>query len=171
MILLCIRLAIADATPLSYEEALRSAAKNNPEILKSAATIRIAEGGLLQAKAIFDPQLTAGYFRRFSTSQQIFAGFGLFDTESNGNSWNLGFSAYLPTGTQLNLEWETNQNTTRYVLSDGQVEQEFSPFDTRLSLNVSQPLLRGFSTEYTMRNLREASRNMTLAELTQMPYE
>ena len=155
MIFILMKLALADASLLSYEEALRFAAKRNPEILKSSAAIRIAQGGLTQAKAIFDPQFNAEYTRRFSTSQQFFAGFGLFDTESSGNAWNLGLSTYLPSGTSVSLDWQTNQNTTRYVFSDGQVEQEFSPYDTRLSLNIVQPLLEGFSTSYILRNVRE----------------
>ena len=158
--------SLLQAAPLSYDEAIQLALKNNQTVRSANAELRAADGTVMSAKSIFDPSFTVGYGKNISTTEQFFAGFGTFNTDNIGTSWNAGVNSFLPTGTTFSLEWATNQNSTRYKLENAPVEQEANPYDTRLSLNITQPLLEGFGINYNLRNFREAKYGQTIAQQT-----
>lgn len=156
------------AAPLSLDEAMQIAMENNPQLQKLAFDIASAEAQVLSAKSIFDPNLTASAGRNFNTQQQFFAGFGIINTEIFGPTWSVGSSFALPTGGTVSLDWTTSQSKSRYTLEDVPVDdQQFNPYDTRLSLNISHNLLDGLGLENNRQGIETAERGVKLALLSQ----
>jgi outer membrane protein len=157
--------AAAFALDLSYSQAMEAAIEGNQQLRGALLDIEAAQGSMLSAKGAFDPTFTGTVGRNVSSGQQYFAGFGVFNTEVLGPSMSVGMQSQLPTGTSLSADWSVSRTTSRFVLEGAPVEEEISPFDTRIQLNFSQPILQGFMLDYNMRPLREAKRSLDLAEL------
>ena len=169
--MIALLLTLAFGEPLSYEAALSSAQKKNPDIKASMLDVEQSDAGILIAKAVLDPTFNASVGQNLSTKQQFFAGFGLFNTEISGLNWSTGLSAILPTGTSMTLDWTSNRSATKYQLQDAPIEQEVNPYDTSLNLNINQPLLEGILPSYNLRGLREAQSTRSLSQLTQNETE
>ena len=75
MTLLALFVLSTNAQAMSYDEALRLAEQNNPDLQLAAAQRDAAKGGLLAAQASWDPQLNAGVNRPVSTDQNFANGF------------------------------------------------------------------------------------------------
>ena len=164
-------LSFAWSEPLTFEQALQTAQKKNPDIRSAALDVEQSDAGILIAQSILDPQLNASIGQNLSTNQQFFAGFGLFNTEVSGLSWSTGLTALLPTGTSMTLDWNSNQSSTKYQLQDAPIEQEVNPFDTSITLDINQPLLEGVLPSYNLRGLREAQSMRSISQLTQNETE
>ena len=164
-------LTLAFGEPLSYEDALSSAHKKNPDIKAALLDVEQSDASILIAKAALDPIFNASVGKNLSTKQQFFAGLGLFNTEISGLNWSTGISALLPTGTALTLDWTSNRSATKYQLQDAPIEQEVNPYDTSLNLNINQPLLEGILPSYNLRGLREAQSTRSLSQLSQNETE
>jgi outer membrane protein len=164
-------IGLCSGEPLSYEQALSTARKKNPDIQSAALDVEQSDAGILIAQSILDPQFNASVGQNLSTNQQFFAGFGLFNTEVSGISWSTGLTALLPTGTSMTVDWSSSRSATKYQLQDAPIEQEVNPYDTSLSLNINQPLLEGLLPSYNLRGLREAQSTRSLSQLTQNETE
>ncbi|MEC7983665.1 MAG: TolC family protein [Myxococcota bacterium] len=151
---------------LSFEEALSIASKKNNEIKLAELDVESSEGGILAARSMFDPQLSATVGQNVSTGQQFFAGFGLFKTEMSGLSWSSSLNSTLPSGTSISIDWNNNQTATKYQLEGAPIEQEVNPFDTGLSFSVNQSLLEGVIPSYNLRMLREAQSAQGISTIT-----
>ena len=75
MTLLALFVLSTNAQAMSYDEALRLAEQNNPDLQLAAAQRDAAKGGLLAAQASWDPMLNAGVNRPVSTDQNFANGF------------------------------------------------------------------------------------------------
>ncbi len=158
-------LSFALARDLSYEEALLLALEQNPQLHSAHADLKSAEAGLLAAQGIFDPRATMELGRSLSTNQQLFAGVGAFNTQTVGPSGSVGLQGLLPYGTSFSWNYQVSRTSSRFKLENVDSEQEFSPFDTSMRFNISQPLLEGALTGYNLRQVREAKQSIDLAEL------
>ena len=126
--------------------------------------ILAAKAGMMSANGVFDPRLQLSAGQNVSTTQQFFAGFGLFNTQVYGPSTTLGFRSTLPSGTSLSLDWTTSRTTSVFQLAeDSDLEQEISPYDTSLTLTITQNLLQGVLLRYNLSAVRRAKQNLSLA--------
>ena len=112
--LMLLLLSTGWAEELSYQQALQQALQNNAQLSTAELDVKAAQGGVLSARSIFDPQFTTSYGRTFSTSQQFFAGIGLVNTDFTGYSFSTSLQSNLPTGTNLSMSWQTDQNNNRF---------------------------------------------------------
>ena len=152
------------ARELSIDDALKLTIEQNPQLKQADYDVERAKTSYMSAKGIFDPQLTASVGRNVSTNQQLMAGVA-FDLETAGPSYRVGFQSQLPTGTNVSMNWNTSRTSTKFKLENSPSEQEFNPFDTRLQLNLTQPLLQGSSVMYNLRFVKEAQRGIELSVL------
>ncbi|MAA79130.1 MAG: hypothetical protein CL916_07700 [Deltaproteobacteria bacterium] len=164
-------LSLVWSEPLTFEQALQTAQQKNPDIRSAELDVEQSDAGILIAQSVLDPQFNASVGQNLSTNQQFFAGFGLFNTEVSGLSWSTGFTALLPTGTSMTLDWNSNRSATKYQLQDAPIEQEVNPYDTSVMLNINQPLLEGILPSYNLRGLREAQSIRSISTLTQNETE
>ena len=156
------------AEELSYQQALEQALQNNVQLSSAKLNVKAAQGGVLSARAIFDPQFSTSYGRTFSTSQQFFAGIGLVNTDFTGYSFSTSLQSNFPTGTNFSMSWQTDQNNNLFRLENDLIdaEQSNNPFSTQLSVTITQNLLEGHRISYNLQPLREAQQVLTIAELT-----
>ena len=158
--------AVSAPLELSYEESLVRALNNNPNIQSAHLDVERAQGSLLESRGIFDPRLNTSFGRNYSTQQQFFAGIGAFNSEIYGPSYTIGFQSYLPTGTNMSVDWSTSRNTSVFTSQDFEgVEQEISPIDTTLTMTLTQSLLQGHRTQFNLQPIREAKRSLSISEL------
>lgn len=161
-------ISLAFAEPLSIEIAMQDAMKNNLQLQRAEYELSSAQAQINTAKAIFDPNLTSNVGRNFNTQQQFFAGFGVVNTEFFGPTWSLGSNISLPTGGQVSLEWQTSRSQSRYTFENNPVNQEISPYDTNLTLNISQNLLDGFGLKV---NLQPITSSKRAADISTLSYQ
>ena len=163
---------VGRAAPLAYEDALKLALERNPTLLGAEQDLRGAQGALLAAKAIFDPNLTAGLSRSSALEQGLTFGFPT-TTENRSGAWNFGLNKYFATGTNTALSWTNLQNRTLYSADNqarlDQVRQlgflnEDQLFNSRLTATVTQPLLEGFRMATNLAGVRAARSAETQAE-------
>lgn len=129
---------------LDLAETLRIALRQNLEVVIERKALAITARGEDVALGPFEPVLAAGYSHGDSdspptTSQEGEAG-EIFNFVSDG--WYVGLSKRFTLGTKLDLEFTSGR--TQSTLGTA-----VAPLNYRSSLvlSVSQPLLRGFSTD------------------------
>jgi outer membrane protein TolC len=158
--------------PLAYEDALKLALERNPALLGADQDLRSAQGALLAAKGVFDPNLTAGFNRASSLDQGLTFGFPT-TTENRSGGWDMGVNKYFATGTSAALNWTNGQNKTLYSAENterlDQVRQlgflnEDELYTSRLTATVTQPLLEGFRMATNLSAVRTARSAETQAE-------
>jgi len=166
MIVFWINLAYATPLTISYKEAMDIASRRNPEIHSTHLDVERAQGGVMEAKGVFDPTLNLNFGRNHRTQQQFYAGLGTFNSEVYGPSTTVGIQSYLPTGTRIAIDWITSQNTSLFISEEFEgIEQQISPIDTTLTMTLTQSLLQGYRYQFNMQPLREAQRSLSISEL------
>ncbi|MDG1137168.1 MAG: TolC family protein, partial [Phycisphaerales bacterium] len=116
-ILLCIAAAVlsADARELSYEQALNQALRANPTLVGARLDVEAADGAMIAAKGIFDPTVNASTTANQFTSEST-REFGEVLSEFKSLNWRMGVNQFLPTGTNLGVEWSTTSTRFKYEL-------------------------------------------------------
>lgn len=130
---------------LDLAETLRIALRKNLDVVIERKAVHIAARGVDAAEgALFEPTLTAGYGHSDSqsppsTSQEGSAGEILNFTTDD---WRLGVSKRFSPGTRLELDMTNGR-------AKSSLGTAVAPLNYRstFSLGISQPLLRGFSTD------------------------
>ena len=104
----------ADTLSLSYEQALEQALAVNPALAEAKLDVDAADGALIAAKAS-------------STCPHRLVDLNQFTSESTREfvrssykslNWQVGMSQYLPTGTNLGVDWTTASTRFKYELRD-----------------------------------------------------
>lgn len=167
MLSLLLLTLVAQAGPLTYDEALQRALERNPELLGSDASRQAAQGALLAARSPFDPNLTAslGYAGSKSESTQEF---GEVLSDFKNLSFDTSLSQAVSTGTTLSLGLSGSQSRFRYELRDTGfvVESDEPQWSTDLQASIRQNLLEGLSRSYNLQGVRQAARSLDQAELS-----
>ncbi|OGV41943.1 MAG: hypothetical protein A2X46_17955 [Lentisphaerae bacterium GWF2_57_35] len=136
---------------LSIEEAVLRALENNRALHVERLNPQIQRTFEAQARAAFDPVLSAGA----AVSREEAIG----GTNGNNNltvtEGSVGLSQALPTGTELGLELATDQ-------ARGAASSE--DYATRAGLTVQQSLLQGFGTGASLATLRQARLDTQFSE-------
>lgn len=150
--LLCLQFQSARAEQmeisLSLAEAVETALLKNLGLKLTREDVISAEGAALAAEGVFDYQLTGeiGAGGRNETPVTEFAG-----TEENNALWNAGVEKRFTPGTEVGLNWDNGNLDTDSDL------YLFDPvYSTDLTLDLRQPLLRGFGRDAQMADLNSA---------------
>ena len=157
--------AAQDASPLAYDDCLKRALEGNIAFQRAGLDVTSADGALLAAKATFDPMLTAGA-NTFSRTGESFSQFGEVLENTQRQSWNMGVTQYVPTGTTVSVSWDWSRFQTNYTLVDSDIEIESDDpfFQPNLNLSLSQELLQGFRMANNLGGVRRAERARDAAE-------
>lgn len=166
--------AAAEPLALAYDDALQRALDGNPAALGASADLRRADGALLAARAVFDPQLVANADRAVETRENLAVGGAVAETDSLRTNGGATLSSFLPTGTTAALSFLSSQNRTLYAFADAEEEALFRQlglvnenpfFFTNLSATLSQSLLQGHRMAWNLRGVRQATRGRDAAAL------
>jgi HAE1 family hydrophobic/amphiphilic exporter-1 len=148
--------------PLSIREALAMALENNKDIEVARQNVKIAEFDLRGARGAYDPRLsTSSYYERIKNPISSFL--------SGGSNGTTSSSDY--TGT-ARLEGQSPRFGGNYRLDFSSIRQttnnQFVPlspqYPTALTLNYTQPLLRGLSFDNNRRQIEIAKKNLSLTD-------
>ncbi|MFK5956052.1 MAG: TolC family protein [Planctomycetota bacterium] len=146
---------------LSLEEVVLLASEQAPALAQARLRGLAAEGGVLEADGAFDPVLFADVTYSFSESPAngFFSSFG--NTKSRRYDANQGIRQALTTGGSFDLAFQESYNEASF-LPDPQS-------DVSLTLNFTQPLLRGAwdMTGTQALRLAEYARDRDLAGIRQ----
>ncbi len=134
---------------LDLAETLQLAVKQNLGVALERRTLRISNLSVTVAEGLFEPNLELSYAHGSSrtppsTFQEGMAG-QIF--EAADDRWRLGVGQRLSTGTQLSLDFITTRSTSTLGTAVAPLNYRSS-----LSLGVTQPLLRGFSTDLDLQS-------------------
>jgi outer membrane protein TolC len=146
--------------PLSLDEAVARALENNSDITVerfnpelSAQTVRGAEG-------YYDPFLFATLTKSSTDTKgtNFFSGGETVNTKSG--LWNFGVQQQVQTGASLSLAFNNNKRDTNNAFTT------FNPvFNSSLSLNLTQPLLKDFSIDSPRLQLKLAKKGREISDV------
>lgn len=161
-LLLLPTLLLPQAAALTLPEALRLAEENNPAIVMARADRSSAEGGLLGAKAVWDPGFTSGVNTSNSAQQGRFQGVPtLFESASTG--WDAALSQSLPSGTAWQVSWDNTRSTQSGSFAGVEIEEALT-WQSQLNLSLTQQLLKGHRLSYNLRTVQAARASLDAAE-------
>jgi outer membrane protein TolC len=145
--------------PMSLEECILSALKNNPRVAADVLTPEIAAADARRAGEIFLPKLSLG----LTKDSQNSASYSFIDaaeqiiTKDSGTS--LAYSQLLPTGGQLSARLSSySQDTNRSFLTINPL------YGSTLTFGLTQPLLRNFGFAVTRQQILVARNNFDTSE-------
>lgn len=147
------RRAEAQTLRLSLSDCIALAMKQNNDILIAEYEPLASDADVYSAKGEFDPvwQTTAQYVNaQQSLNQQAVAFGGIDGIRQYQTTINSTFGGKLHTGTQYALVFALSKEENTF---GGFIEE----FDTNLSLQLTQPLLRGAGMKYNKFRIRAAS--------------
>lgn len=168
------RLIENGALMLSVEDAISLALQNNLNIEVQRYTTWIDQANLLYAKSgangltLFDPTVTSALSLEHSDvpyNEPFLAGAqATVDTPTNLESAsaaeNFGYTQGFATGTQAQVFFDNSRGSTNF----GEF-YIFNPyFQSTLTVEISQPLLRGFGTLPNTRYIIEAKNNVKIGD-------
>lgn len=160
-------LAAAAAAPLelTYEQALAIARDRSPGVRTADADVSAAQGGLLAARAPFEPSVTAST-SYFSSTNEGTGQLGNFYADTSGWSASLGVSQTLASGTTLGVELESSQNEFLYRLVDTSLDPFTGDpqYSSSLAFTLSQNLLEGHRLAWNLQGRRAAEGALSAAE-------
>lgn len=157
-----IGVALDDQLPLTVAQAIEMALANNNDIDASRNTARISDFGLMGARGVYDPLLSAeGYYESLTTPTASAIGGAVNGavtlTRFFGSAGVTGFSPYQggSYSALFNSSRTTTSNTNSFLNPQ---------FPSSLVLNYVQPLGRNRSIDNNRRNIEIARKNVDLTE-------
>jgi outer membrane protein TolC len=141
----------AEGVRLSLREAIEIALANNVDLQVAVAGSEAGRYGVLQAKGIFDPFVSADASIDDSQSPAATALAGAVVTKSRTSNGNLAVRQLIPYGGTFTLGWNNQKQVTNssFFFVNPQ-------YTTNAFLRVDQPLLRNFGIDATTRLIRIA---------------
>jgi len=132
---------------LSLTEAVRIAVRQNLDVMLERKTVEAAQLGTTVAGGAFEPTVAAGVRHADTASPPASAQEGSADQifTAVDDSWRISIGQRLHSGTQLNLDFDSG----RAKSSLGTAVQPLN-FRSVITLAITQPLLRGFSTDLAL---------------------
>lgn len=149
--------------PLTYDEALAGALRANPQLATSQLSHEQAQGSLMAAQGMFDPELSLSG----SWSQFTRVAFDPLNYKNSGSNLNgeIGLGGQLLTGTNYSLGGSLSRSDT---LTDYDLlpENESDAWQRSIRASITQNLLKGHRLAYNMQQITRARNGVTIAELT-----
>ncbi|HNQ80338.1 MAG: TolC family protein [Acidobacteria bacterium] len=146
--------------PLTLDEAIARALKNNLDIAVESYNPELAEGQLFKARETFLPQfdLSFGDDHRESPSYWWLQGEGT--SIDKYRNYSAGIAQMIPTGGRFSLSFQGYRSETN------QSFQLINPrFGTTLAVSFSQPLLKDFGLKIARRQILEAENSLEIADV------
>ncbi|MBI3090418.1 MAG: TolC family protein [Candidatus Tectomicrobia bacterium] len=150
--------------PLSIEQAMELALRNNLSISIERTSVEISDANLEAAQGEFDPRLFAGPALRrtvvpvSSALSRVGAGAQQLEIDEENLDFNAGVRKRLDLGASVELEFSANR------LESTQGFQNFRPrYAPSLDLSLTQPLLRNFGREVTRSRIIVAQTNRVIS--------
>ncbi len=153
----------ANQLPLTLDQAIELALKNNNDIDSSRIDVKIAETNLTGAKGVYDPQLVSenSYESRTTPTASTIGGAG-----SNGavtqtsTAGTIGLEGNSPkAGGNYQATFSSSTTTT-----NNQNATLNPQYPSGLTLTYTQPLWRGLRTDNNRRNIEIAKKNLSLTD-------
>ncbi len=140
----------SEAIRLTLNDCLLKALENNFDILLEAYSPEISEFSIREYKGLFMPQLSFGfenYNRRYPTNW--YAQGELINYKSNG--YSVGLTQRIMTGGEINLSLsnQISDSTQKLLIVN-------PTYSGNLSLDFTQPLLKGFGPKISRREIKIA---------------
>ncbi len=153
----------SEQKPLTLEEAITLALRNNNDIDASRDEVRMAEFSLQASRGAYDPRFTTeSLFQRAVTPVASSLGGGSADgsvTQTNAVA-NARLSGLAPkAGGSYQFEFNSSRTTT-----NNQFASLNPQFPSALTFNYTQPLWRGLRTDDSRRQIQIAKKNLALSD-------
>ncbi|MEP7213581.1 MAG: TolC family protein [Acidobacteriota bacterium] len=153
---------VANQLPLSLDEAIEMALKNNNDIDASRDTVRIAEFNLRGARGVYDPLINSQSYYESATTPTASAIGGAVNgavtqTRYFGTAGVDGYSPWL--GGQYSARFDSTRSTTSNTNSFLNPQ-----FPTLLTASYTQPLFRNFRFDSNRRQIEIAKKNLGLTD-------
>ena len=153
---------MADQRSLTLNDAITLALENNKDIEVTRKNVRIAEFDLLAARGVYQPRFTGQTFYERATVPNI-SFFTPQITKVTNDSFvgNAGIQAFVPRfGTILSATANNQRAAT-----DNPVSIISPQYNSSLSFQITQPLLRGRGFDQNRRTIEIAKRNLSLTDV------
>ncbi|MCS7313791.1 MAG: TolC family protein, partial [Acidobacteria bacterium] len=139
--------------PVRLSDLIRSALQKNLDLQWARLQPEFAEATVYQEEAAFQPQLTAnfGTGSEQNPSASVLAGAPVI--EQRRTNMGLGFSQRIAWGTLITINLNQNRMSTNSSFASLNPQ-----YNSGLSIQVTQPLLRGFGPWNAQANLRAAEK-------------
>lgn len=146
---------VADAAPLTLDDAIRLALQRNQALKVSAFSPDIARANVLAAYGAFDPEFS--FRRTYREGQVQVSTVPLITSVTQTDDYALSFGGLAPWGLTYSLNaTANNQRGTFNRFTDNYV--------TFGGISITQPLLRGFGFGANLSTLRIAKADRTIAD-------
>ncbi len=153
---------VANQLPLTLEQAIEMALKNNNDIDASRNDVKIAEFNLRGAKGIYDPLIDAGSYYESRTTPTASTIGGATNgavtvRQFYGNTGLSGFSPYK--GGNYSAAFTSSRTNT------SNLNATLNPqYPSELTFQYTQPLLRNFGIDANRRAIEIAKKNLSLTD-------
>ena len=153
---------LANQLPLTLEEAITLALRNNNDIDTSRNDVQIAEFNLKGSRGIYDPIISSESYYESTTipTASLIGGAvngAVTQTRFFGNAGVSGFTPWL--GGNYTARFDSTRSTTSNTNSFLNPQ-----FPTVLNFSYTQPLLRGLKTDNNRRLIEIAKKNLSLSD-------
>ena len=153
---------VTDQLPLSLDQAIEMALKNNNDIDATRDTVRIAEFNLRGARGVYDPLLSGQSYYESATTPTASAIGGAVNgavtqTRYFGTAGVDGYSPWF--GGQYSARFDSTRTTTSNTNSFLNPQ-----YPTLLTASYTQPLFRNFRFDSNRRQIEIAKKNLGLTD-------
>jgi outer membrane protein TolC len=148
------------ALELSLEETVKRALENNVDIAVERHRPQASAETVREAQAAYEPLLYSTILQRSQTdpARNVFAGAQEVNTDTT--TYNFGLAQYLPTGADVQVNFNNNRSDTNSIFTT------FNPsFGSTFNIDVTQPLLRNFSIDFSRQQIRVAKKNREISDV------
>jgi len=145
---------------LSLDEAVARALENNADIAVERYNPELSAEDVRGAEGYYDPFLFATLTKSSTDTKgtNLFSGGATVNTKTN--VWNFGVQQAFQTGANLSVGFNNNKRDTNNVFST------FNPvFNSSLSFNLTQPLLKNFKTDGPRLQLKLAKKGREITDV------
>ena len=153
---------LANQLPLTLEEAITLALRNNNDIDTSRNDVQIAEFNLKGARGVYDPVITSESYYESTTipTASLIGGAvngAVTQTRFFGNAGVTGFTPWY--GGNYAARFDSTRSTTSNTNSFLNPQ-----YPTVMNFSYAQPLLRGLKTDNNRRLIEIAKKNLSLSD-------
>jgi outer membrane protein len=145
---------------LSLDEAVERALENNVDIAVERFNPEIAAQSVLSAEGYYVPLLFSNLQHSSTDTKGTSSLSGGEVINTKAQVWNFGATLPVKTGAQFDVTWNNNRRDSNNIFTS------FNPiYNSFLSFNVTQPLLRNFKIDTPRRQLRLSKINRQLSDI------
>ena len=145
---------------LSLDEAVARALENNADIAVERYNPELSAENVRAAEGYYDPFLFATLTKSSTDTKgtNLFSGGATVNTKTG--LWNFGVQQAIQTGANLSVGFNNNKRDTNNVFST------FNPvYNSSLSFNLTQPLLKNFGIDGPRLQLKLAKKNREITDV------